>query len=345
MKVSRLVVIAAVSLATLTACDPPIPQSLLVEQAEQVVQCGDSGEISVYMDPGFADLIYTWGEPIATACPDLSIFEAETLEDAQIFASIFDAQCEPIASAPIAFDAAAVVFYLDEAFSINLSGEAIQGIFTGAISNWSDPLVSELNPEVSFPNLPIQVIPNSNRHLIDAMQQWSGELAGVEKSFTLLKDDPKAVFSDLIFEMPAGSIALMPLSEASIAGATVANIETPEGTLLADQQSIYAGSTMFSTETNGQIITTKFETQATPLPSPGTSEAAIPYKALVPVNLTICGEDSLAVRAVARFAVRLDAQGLIATSALVALEEKVRVASAAVLGSGLPLPEVPEVSN
>lgn len=81
------------------------------------------------------------------------------------------------------------------------------------------------------------------------------------------------------------------------------------------------------------------------MPSPGTSEAALPYKALVPVTLTICGEDSLAARAVARYTVRLDSQGLIATSALVALEEKVRVASAGILGTGLPIPEVPEVSN
>jgi phosphate transport system substrate-binding protein len=345
MKKLKLSVIAAISLLTLTACDPPIPQSLLVEEAERVVQCGEPGEISVYMDPGFSDLTYTWGETLVSSCPELSIFAADSAADAQIVASIFDAPCEPIASAPVAFDAAAVVFYLEEAFSINLSGEAIQGIFSGTITNWSDPIISDLNPDVAFPDLPIEVVSSSNTLLIEAMERWSGELAGGEQSFSLLQDDPEVIFSDLIFEMPAGSVGLFPLSEASIAGGTVANIATQDGILLPDQQSIYAASTMFSTETSGQFITAKFDTQAAPLPSPGTSDPSLPYRALVPVTLTICSEDSLAVRAVARFAVRLDAQGLIATSALVALEEKVRVASAAVLGTGLPLPEVTEVSN
>ena len=345
MKRLKIGLIAAASLFTLTACDPPIPQSLLVEQAEQIVQCGEAGEVSIYLDPGFADLAYTWNEPLVAACPELSMFPADSAADAQIVASIFPTSCEAIASAPVAYDAAAIVFYLEEAFSINLSGEAIQGIFTGEITNWSDPLIAQSNPEVVFPDLEISVVPNSSALLIEAMERWTQELSGEGSSFSLLREDSEALFSDLIFELPAGGIGLFPLSEATIAGATVANIETPDGILLPDQQSIYAGSTMFSTETNGQIITTKFETQATPLPSPGTSDAALPYKALVPVTLTICNEDSLAVRAVSRFAVRLDAQGLIATSALVGLEEKVRVTSAAVLGTGLPVPEVPEVSE
>lgn len=345
MKRLKIGLLATASLFALTACDPPIPQSLLVEQAEQIVQCGEAGEVSIYLDPGFADLAYTWNEPLAAACPELSMFPADTAADAQIVASIFPASCEAIASAPIAYDAAAIVFYLDEAFSINLSGETIQGIFNGGITNWSDPLIAQSNPEVVFPDLPIYVVPSSNSLLIEAMERWAEELTGERSTFSLLQDDPESLFSDLIIELPAGGIGLFPLSEATIAGATVANIETPDGILLPDQQSIYAGSTMFSTETNGQVIKAKFEIQSTPLPSPGTSEAALPYKALVPVTLTICNEDSLALRAVSRFAVRLDAQGLIATSALVGLEEKVRVASAAVLGTGLPVPEVPEVSE
>lgn len=345
MRKLGLSLIATISLVTLTACDPPIPQSILVEQAERVVQCGDAGEVSMYLDPSFSDLAVTWNESLVAACPNLSIVATDSALDAQIVASIFPAQCEPLASAPIAYDAAAVAFYLDEAFSLNLSGEAIQGIFSGEITNWSASLIAELNPEIDFPDLPINVVPSSNSLLIEAMQRWTGELSGQDKNFDLLRDDSEAIFSDLIFEMPAGSIGLFPLSEASIAGASVANVITPEGILLPDQQSIYAASTMFNTETNGQLITAQFESGAVPLPSPGTSDAALPYKALVPVTLTICNEDSLAVRAVSRFTVRLDAQGLIATSSLVGLEEKVRVASAGVLGTGLPVPEVAEVSE
>lgn len=345
MKTLKAIALITPSLFLLSACDPPIPQSLLVEQAERVVQCGEPGEISFHMDPSFADLVDTWNGPLMTGCPDLSIYAADSASDAQLVASIFPAPCEAIASAPMAYDAAAIAFYLDEAFSINLSGEAIQGIFSGSISNWSDPLLAELNPEVSFPDLAIEVIPSSGAALIESMESWSEELSGQPSTFSLLQDDPAAVFSDIIFEMPAGSIGLFPLSETSVAGATFANIETPNGIILADQQSIYAGSTLFSTETTGSFVNVQLDLQATPLPSPGTSEAALPYKAMVPVTLSICGEDSLAVRAAARYAVRLDAQGLIATSALVSLEEQVRVASAEVLGAGLPVPEVVPEEN
>jgi hypothetical protein len=345
LKKIKLSLLAAVSLFTLAACDPPIPESLLVAQAEQVVQCGEAGEVSFFSDPGFSDLIFTWNETLTAACPEIAMFPADSVNGAQLVATIFDSPCEPVAAAPMAYDAAAIVFYLDEAFSINLSGVAVQGIFSGTITNWNDPILGELNPEVVFPDLPIEVISSSNSQVIQAMQSWSAELTGSDQTFGLLENDPEVVFSDLIFEMTPGSIGLFPLSEASIAGATVANIETPEGILLPDQQSMFAASTMFNTETNGQNIEVLFDSKASPLPSPGTSEAALPYKALVPVTLYICGEDSITSRAVARFTVRLDSQGLIATSALVALEEKVRVASAAVLGTGLPIPEVTEVTN
>jgi phosphate transport system substrate-binding protein len=345
MKYVKIGAIFASSLFLLTACDPPIPQSLLVEQAEREVVCGEPGEISVYMDPGFVDLIDTWSAPLTTGCPNLSIYTSETSTEAQVVASLFPAPCEPVASAPMAYEAAAIAFYLDEAFSINLSGEAVQGIFSGTITNWSDPVLTDLNPDAELPNLAIEVIPNSASALIATMENWTEELTGTAANFSLLQDDPAVYFSDLIFEMTPGSIGLFPLSEVSGAGATFADIETPDGILLADQQSIYAASTMFNTETKGQSIEAKFDLQATPMPSPGTSEAALPYKALAPIYISICGEDSLAVRAVARYSVRLDAQGLVATTPLVALEEKVRVASAGVLETGLPVPEVVPAEN
>ncbi len=306
--------------------------------------CGEPGEIAFYADPSFVDLIDTWNEPLVTGCPELSIVSAG-VNEAQIVASIFPPLCNAIASAPIAYDAAAIVFYLDEAFSITLSGDVIQDIFSGGISKWSDPALESLNPEVVFPDLEINVVSSSNSQLISAMERWSEELSGQARTFNLLQDDRDAVFSDLIYEMPAGSIGLFPLSEASTAGATVANIQTKDAVLLPDQQSIYAASTMFTTETNGQFVAAKFSSDSNPLPSPGTSQPALPYKALVPVTLSICNEDTLAARAVARFTVRLDSQGLIATSTLVGLEEKVRVVSAEVLGEGLPLPEETEVTD
>ena len=41
---------------------------------------------------------------------------------------------------------------------LKLSGEALAGIFLGEIKTWNAPQIAKLNPDVSLPSLPIQVI-------------------------------------------------------------------------------------------------------------------------------------------------------------------------------------------
>lgn len=335
-----LVALSVGVLTTLTACDPPIPQSLLVAQAEQVVQCGEPGEVSIYMDSGYADLSYTWQEMLATSCPDLIFTPAEDSSEANLVVSGLRPSCEAAANAPLGYDAAAVVFYLDEAFALNLTGPVLAGIFSGEITNWSDPDIAEQNPEVELPDLEIMVVPTSAIAVIGAMQDWVAEMSGELAEFALLEDDPEAFFADVAAELEAGSIGLIPLSDALSAGATIANIVNQDGeVILPDQQSLYAGSTMFGFESFDQSVIALFDKNKAPHASPGSSTVAEPYQAMFPVDLYLCGEDSLSLRAAARFLVRLDAQGVIATSSILALDEDVRVAAAAVLGSGLPVPE------
>lgn len=347
-KVLKVAAVATLALATLTACDPPVPESLLVAQAERQVQCGDPGEVSLYLDSGYVDLAFTWQEMLSTACPELVLSQTDDVTTADLIGSSVAPECSAIASAPLGFDGAAVVFYLDEAFAINLDGAAIQGIFSGAISNWSDPKLAELNPEIEFPDLEIMVLGSSSQPAIDAMEAWSSRLSGEEADLNLLTDDPSAYFMDLVFELEAGGIALVPMSDALASGATIANIVNAEDQIvLADEQSLYAGSTMFSlkdSEDGGDVVAA-FDESLEPQPFPGTGEAAAPYEAMYPVKLYLCGEDSMTLRAAARYLVRLDAQGVIATSTLQALAEDVRVASAVVLGAGLPLPDVSELDG
>lgn len=56
--------------------------------------------------------------------------------------------------------------------------------------------------------------------------------------------------------------------------------------------------------------------------------------------MDVCGEDTLLKRALARYFLRLDAQGLISTTTVYSLQGDVRLEAAAVVGEGLPLPEV-----
>lgn len=347
-KVIRSAAIAAISLATLTACDPPIPESILVAQAERQVQCGDPGEVSLFLDAGYADLGFTWQEMLASSCPDLTLTLVEDAASADLIGTSIKPECPAIASGPLGFDGAALVFYLDEAFALNLNGEAIQGIFSGALTNWSDPLFAELNPEIEFPDLEIAVMESSSQPTIDAMQAWAARLTGQDVSFDLLVNDSEAYFMDLVFELEPGGVALVPMSAALASGATLANVLTEDGSIAAaDEQSLYAGSTMFRLQDSADQadVVAVFDAELEPQPFPGTGEAATPYEAMYPIKLYLCGEESLSLRAVARYLVRLDAQGVIATSTVQALSEAVRVESAVVLGKGLPLPDVEELAE
>ncbi len=339
-RIVKAAAVATVALFTLTACDPPIPESLLVAQAEQNVAC-ETGEATLALDSGFADLGYAWGEMALGACPEMTITSVYSQDGADLIASSGVVSCEALATAPLAFDSAAVVFYLDEAFSLNLSLEAIAGIFSGEITDWGDERISVDNPEVDLTGIPISVLPQSSQAAINAMQTWIEKSTGAAPNFSLLSDDPAASWPDLLFSLEQGTVALAPMSDVVLNGLVPANIVLDSGEVLVPEQaSFFAGASQFDFESTDTSVVATMNFEKEPLPFPGTTDVATPYQAVYPVNLTICGEDTMLKRAVARYLVRLDAQGLVATSTVTALSEDMRIASATVLGRGLPLPEI-----
>jgi phosphate transport system substrate-binding protein len=339
-RVVKVAAVATVALFTLTACDPPIPQSLLVAQAEQQVAC-ETGEASIFLSSGYADLGYAWAEMALSACPEMVITTVDSADGADLVASSDAPICEPLASAPLAFDSAAVVFYLDEAFSLNLSLDAIAGIFSGEITDWGDERIAADNPDVDLSGIPIIVVPQSSQAAIDSMQKWIAKANGSEVQLTSLTADPEAYWPDLLFSLEPGAVALAPMSDVLLNGLVPANVIGQAGEIIVPEQaSFYAAASQFDFETTENLVVATKNFEKEPLPFPGTTEVALPYQAVFPVNLTICGEDTMLKRAVARYVVRLDAQGIVATSTVTSLPEEIRVASASVLGLGLPVPEI-----
>jgi hypothetical protein len=268
------------------------------------------------------------------------ILEAEDPSTAAAIASadLLEA-CEPYSRAPLAIDSAAVVFYLDEAFSLNLSLEVIAGIFDGSISSWTDPAITDLNPEIEFFDQPINVVPEAPASAIEAMQTWVEYETGSAEQFSLLTPASDVYWGDLVINLEPGSIMLAPGSEALFNGSSVANLVLENGqTVLLDQGSLFSAASQFEHENSDAEVTATYNPDAEVQAVAGSSETVEAYRAVYPIYLNLCGEDDLNVRAVARYLVRLDAQGLIATSTIVALPEAIRVASATVLGKGLPQP-------
>ena len=344
MKSLKVAAIAVLGLSTLTACDPPIPQSILVSQAEQSFVSCETGNLTVGFEDGFADLGLSWQQFLAGSCPEMTFDAVGVSDEADIYLSSGAAKCEPFARVPVAFDAAAVVFYLDEAFAVNLSGGTIAGIFSGEITSWDDPRIVADNPELPPVAVPINVLSQAPSSAIAAMQNWATRISGTEASFSLLSPADDILFQDLIFGMQNGDVALMPLSAAQITGATYAQIIVGEDPIndvvLADPLTSYAAATQFRIIDGDANINIALDFDSSPLPQPGQNEADRPYQGLYPVMMDVCGEDNLLKRALARYFLRLDAQGLIATSTIFALQGDVRIEAATVVGEGLPLPEI-----
>jgi hypothetical protein len=75
-----------------------------------------------------------------------------------------------------------------------------------------------------------------------------------------------------------------------------------------------------------------------PTPEQGTFEALAPYQAVYPVSLALCGSDNTLIRTAARFLLRQDSQGVIASATMLPLPEAARIEAIQIVVVGLPVP-------
>ncbi len=68
----------------------------------------------------------------------------------------------PILHIPITAGAVVIAYNLPGNPKLRLTGEIIADIFLGKITNWNDPKIKELNPEVNLPDLTIVVVHRSD---------------------------------------------------------------------------------------------------------------------------------------------------------------------------------------
>lgn len=287
------------------------------------------------------DVSFQWADLVTTACESsMSIEPGAAPQDADIVIAREPYQpCSPFTSVPVAMDGAAVVFMNSEAFLLNLTAKAVQGIFSGAITNWSDPQIAEANPDLLLSDLPIEVSPAAPAAAISAMERWTSQISGAGTSFSLLEAD-EAEQQDSIFELAEGGIALIAFSEALYSGMTIANIVDAGGNAVEPSlESLTYAATQFDFLKNDTGVTASYDPEKEALALGGQEKAGAPYAAAFPLIMSLCGEDTTLKRAAGRFLVRQDSQGLLGTSTLGFLSEEVRIASAAAVSQGLPTPE------
>jgi hypothetical protein len=107
---------------------------------------------------------------------------------------------------------------------------------------------------------------------------------------------------------------------------------------LADTNGIGSAATQWVATQSANKVTVKLDFNQKPLVQSGFDSAETPYQAIYPVNLTICGKNSLVNRANANFLLRLDSQGSLGASSYNPLSESVRDIALVVVRKGLPFP-------
>lgn len=338
LKVVALAVGVAISLS---ACDPPMPASLLVELAERTVAC-ESGSVTVSIPEASADLGATWADAMSAACGDMAFGQVAEGAAAQIEISAQTSNdCKPFAQVPFSIDAGVFAFNSLEISSLNLDGKTIAGILSGEITSWDDPALVAINPDNEMPAAPIVLVKDSTQAAIESVTSWIKTL-GADGSKSQLK--PTALpIQDVLAQIPEGGIALVPYSEALLAGSMLANVligpDVYENSVVPGIDTIASAATQWIIKSNESSIDVTLDPTKKPIPPKGSDEAPLPYQAIYPVNMALCGVDNTLIRSVARFFLRQDQQGVLATSTMVPLTEPARIAAAQLIAAGLPTPE------
>lgn len=337
-KISAIIA-ASMIIVSLSACTPPKPPELLAQEAEQTFTCID-GNAKVDFTPSIYGAVMTWQDSLAAACTGMTMSELAEGETADISvgASIPEAsKCVPLLSAPMAVDAGVVVAYFADGTQISLSAKTLGLIFSGKITDWSDPQVKKDNPLTQVSPLPIVVNPEADPNALASLDSWLTRLDGSYTN-TLVKASSGYVVDTTL--LADGSITVMNFSDAAVAGLTPASIvvgKNPKTDYVgATVDTIDSGASQFVASHDSKGVSVKLNPDKKPTPPRGADIPFPPYQAVYPINVTLCGSESLTNRAIAKFLLRLDSQGAISNTSLVGIPEEIRVESILEVSKGLP---------
>lgn len=340
----RKVLSAALGIAlslTLTACDPPMPESLRVELEEREVRCAD-GAVELAGDQTFADLTMFWNESAALACPNMTFefVDALSTETGLVVSNVEATQCEPTAVVPLAIDAAVIVFMLGEFYELTLTPEALGKILNGEITNWADPAIEELNPGFGLPDQEIIISQTAPAGATDAMKTYLSEF-GVEVDLSYIADEEIGVYeTDKHYELADGEIRVSTFTAVSDSGMPFAVLQEDASDastrVSVDKLSVFSAATQLiaTSDLETNRVTVLRDPAKEPLPPEGSADIVLPYGPIIPVLLSVCGGEQEAL--FGRYLIRLEAQGQFASGLHVVLPDPIRIKSAVVLDSLLP---------
>jgi len=329
-----------------------MPPEFKADLAERYVTCSP-GEIAISTVPELAEVTQAWADGITENCGDMSasiidpVVDVDTPVDVFITAPGQTPTCTAAASSPVGIDAVAVAVTVEGLDGVIFSPAVLHRALSGGMTSWSDPELQELNPDIELTDTPVVLRTSARPQDIAALNDWMTRLdsAGWPGSPSgLVADaafDAEAIITELETE---GMISVGPASLITNNSLQSVSIQTSpdlEPVYLNTDTVISAGTQMVAT-TSGSIVTAALDPALAPVPPAGSDVALEPWQALNQFTITVCsGANEMAGRAFARYALRLDSQGVMIVAGFTELPEQIRTAGVAAVSEGLPEPTIP----
>jgi phosphate transport system substrate-binding protein len=332
---------------SLSACTPPMPPEVRIALEEQQYICED-GITTVNFPEAISDIATDFSDSISGACGGMQLTLPESGQSAQIeFSSNGTFNCTPFATVPFAVDGALIIVNQPDLGSLNLDLDTASKIFDGKITTWNDPAIAELNVDQELPESPISVFPAVATEALDAIKNWA-KSSGVTFTGSLLKSTDTFSAKDAE-KIQDNEIAIFPYSVNMQTGLISATIVPGPGHLeaqaLSESANLTSGSSQWVASATETEVSVALNPKLKPVAPEGSDTAPIPYQAIYPVQMALCGEDNLVTRATARFLLRQDSQGSLGASNLISLPEPIRVQAIELVAVGLPKIKIEEPAN
>lgn len=344
----RLISILFTGATVLAACTPPPPPELIAALQERDVYCGIESVRVLVNDAilfPFDDAIESYrsfceGVEVLVSSeevnPDIVISDLSLADVKMCDSKIF--------MAPVALEAAVIVFNLSGLDSLNFSPEIIAGIFNGDITKWSDPALARANESIELPDTDIKVSLHSKnsasevaffnwieKNMDEGVISYTNEINQFETTQEIIDE----IYSE------EGTLAIIPHNLALDSVLPIGNLLIDGELIFSDASGFASGASQVSwTEESGSLIP-KLDPEREVTVAAGSEEAGLPYQGLGFYQMGICTTNyDESIAAVARFLLRQDAQGTLDIYGITPLSEPLRLKSAELFGRPLPQPEI-----
>jgi hypothetical protein len=318
-----------------------MPPEVKAALADKYVTCVD-GPLTVSAHPDNADILSLWVDSYSANCANSKVQVVEFGSPTDVvLAGKFESTtfCTTDLKFPVGLDGVVVTATVEGIENIVFTPELLNKVLLGQVATWQDPELAALNPEIVFPDVPLQVVQSGSVSEIETINSWMAEVTA--GSWQPLSAPAERVLDDLALEGTVG-ITTMAYATFNSLGVTELLVPASEESLYPEPAGVDSAGTQMVLADSGTELVATIDPTIEPVASEGTDDAATPWQGVAQTSLTICqGPNQLASKGFAKYALRLDSQGEFVAVGRNQIPEQLRLQILEVVSVGLPEPSIP----